>query len=347
VPLLEDSESYTVEIYNGASVVRTLTATDESVTYEKADQIEDFSELQEELTVCIYQISAAIGQGFKKFVKLILNIPPSVSSYYGKFDLAKYEYEEKSITLADSPLAVDFKSDGTKMYVLTADGGGGRTLTQYSLSIAWDVGTASSDGVTLSGQDEEKDFQFSSDGIKLFMINRLHNLYEYDLTSAWDLSTASLSVTLDLSTITSGGWSNAHIDQIDGFRFNGDGTAFYLLGSSTDCVTFYTLASAWSIATTEAHNGNYVNLEDLGLRYVAGLHCVDMDGYSYGYVMDMAKIQQLDRPSWTSRCTLSGVRDLTNTPVDFYAAPNGHRAHMVALTEKTIYQFANPAYAPE
>lgn len=62
-PLNEVSESYYVDIYNGVSVVRTLTASAAAVLYTAAMQTADFGAPQSAVTLEIYQISARIGRG--------------------------------------------------------------------------------------------------------------------------------------------------------------------------------------------------------------------------------------------------------------------------------------------
>lgn len=63
VPLGEETESYEIDIMNGASVVRTLTSTSETVTYTAADQVTDFGSTQSSVDVKIYQMSAVVGRG--------------------------------------------------------------------------------------------------------------------------------------------------------------------------------------------------------------------------------------------------------------------------------------------
>ena len=64
VPVGEESESYTIEIYNGSSIVRTLSATTPTVTYTAAQQVADFGSAQASVSVVVYQNSAVVGGGF-------------------------------------------------------------------------------------------------------------------------------------------------------------------------------------------------------------------------------------------------------------------------------------------
>ena len=63
-PLGEESESYEIDIMNGLTVVRTLTATTPSVTYSAANQTTDFGSPQASIDINIYQMSAIVGRGY-------------------------------------------------------------------------------------------------------------------------------------------------------------------------------------------------------------------------------------------------------------------------------------------
>jgi len=63
IPMSESTEAYEVDIYNGGSVVRTLTSSTPSVTYTSAQQVTDFGSTQSSLTWRVYQMSASYGRG--------------------------------------------------------------------------------------------------------------------------------------------------------------------------------------------------------------------------------------------------------------------------------------------
>ena len=63
-PIGEDSEIYEIDIMSGATVVRTLTATSESVQYTSANQVTDWGGNQTTLTFRVYQLSATVGRGY-------------------------------------------------------------------------------------------------------------------------------------------------------------------------------------------------------------------------------------------------------------------------------------------
>lgn len=64
IPLSEVTEAYEIEILDSDTVVRTLSATSQSVTYTEAQQIEDWgSTPPESFDVRVYQLSALVGRG--------------------------------------------------------------------------------------------------------------------------------------------------------------------------------------------------------------------------------------------------------------------------------------------
>jgi hypothetical protein len=73
VPLAEETESYEVEILDGANVRRTLATNTTSVTYTAAQQTADWGALLgpgDALDIRIYQLSALVGQGAPEAVTL-------------------------------------------------------------------------------------------------------------------------------------------------------------------------------------------------------------------------------------------------------------------------------------
>jgi 6-phosphogluconolactonase (cycloisomerase 2 family) len=137
---------------------------------------------------------------------------------------------------------LDFKTDGTIMYCFSEDN---NTVYQFTLSTAWDVSTASyaSKNKAIGTQSTfMSGMKFSSDGTKMYALgNGNDTIYEYDLSTAWDVSTASYnSVSLDVSGQDTVG---------QGLAFKDDGTRMFMVGQSSDSVHQYTLSTAWDLST--------------------------------------------------------------------------------------------------
>jgi hypothetical protein len=66
----EASEAYEIDVMDGATVKRTITATTQTATYTSAQQVTDFGSAQSSILVRIYQISAVVGRGYPLEVTL-------------------------------------------------------------------------------------------------------------------------------------------------------------------------------------------------------------------------------------------------------------------------------------
>src|SRR5690606_33053489 len=94
-------------------------------------------------------------------------------------------------------------SDGGKLFTLSEDS---RTIYAYTLGTAWDITTASFDGVSLdTGFPFLRELRFSPDGTRLYVHNILDVItYQFDLELPWDISSARPAGSVDLgSHITS------------------------------------------------------------------------------------------------------------------------------------------------
>lgn len=111
------------------------------------------------------------------------------------FDISTASYANKSLDLtvanaSTNMRAMDFKSDGTKMFVFEASN---QYVRGYNLSTAWDISTASSSGVS-GGMESPLGGVVSPDGTKFF-INGNNRIYEYTMSTAFNETTMSTTPT--------------------------------------------------------------------------------------------------------------------------------------------------------
>jgi DNA-binding beta-propeller fold protein YncE len=163
---------------------------------------------------------------------------------YGGYDIANAAYDNVSFSVASeetSLQAVEFKTDGTKMYII---GAVGDDINQYSLSTAWDISTASYEKKTANlGDTIPTGLAFKPDGTKVYIVGFGNDtVYEYSLGTAWDLATISTSASASFSVATQDGTPTA-------LAFKSDGTAMYVLGNGNDTIFQYTLSTAWNVST--------------------------------------------------------------------------------------------------
>jgi hypothetical protein len=129
-----------------------------------------------------------------------------------------------------SPYAISFKPDGLKMYV---SGGAGDSVYEYNLSTAWNVTTASYlQAFSVSAQDTvPRDLHFKPDGTKMYVAGGVNaRVYEYDLSTAWDVSTASYLQNFLPAT---------NAPSLYAVTFSTDGSIMYLLDNTSDSVVQY------------------------------------------------------------------------------------------------------------
>ena len=147
----------------------------------------------------------------------------STASYLQNFSVAAQEA---------LPNGVFFKPDGTKMYVIGANGD---EVNEYDLSTAWDVSTASYlQNFSVAAQAVfPTGVFFKPDGTKMYVVGSIGDaVYEYDLSTAWDISTASYLQSFSVA---------AQDSAPTGLFFKPDGTKMYVMGNSGDAVWEYDL----------------------------------------------------------------------------------------------------------
>jgi len=157
------------------------------------------------------------------------------------WDISSAIYNQSlSVSSEDTTIeAVFFKPDGLKMYVL---GDIGNDVNEYTLSTAWDISTATF--VQLFSVSTETTIPagmfFKPDGYKMYITNGPgDDVYEYNLSTAWNVSTASYLQTIALTGLS----------YLQGIFFKDDGLRMYVVDVSVDVVHEYTLSTAWNVTT--------------------------------------------------------------------------------------------------
>ena len=155
------------------------------------------------------------------------------------YDLSTAQYNSVSFSVSsqdDIPRDVVFSGDGTKMFIA---GYRNNSLFQYSLSSAFSVNTASYDNVSLDLSNQQTNgvtgCTISSDGTKFYTIDSGDTVYQYNLTSAYDLSSASYS---------NASYSvNSQDDYPNDVVISASGKKMYIVGSGNASIFQYTLST--------------------------------------------------------------------------------------------------------
>ena len=152
------------------------------------------------------------------------------------YNVSTASYANKSFYLGNqevAPRSIVFNADGTKMYVA---GPGSDAIFEYDMSTAYDVSTASYNSVSLSVSSEDNTaigWVFNSDGTKAILGGDGNNsIFQYSLSTAYDLSTASYdSVSFSITSQEAA---------FEGVTLNTDGTKMYIIGGNNTVYQYST-----------------------------------------------------------------------------------------------------------
>ncbi len=230
------------------------------------------------------------------------------------------------------PTGVFFKPDGTKMYVI---GTTGDDVNEYDLSTAWDVSTASFLQLfSVAAQETApEDVFFKPDGTKMYVIGpNSDGVNEYDLSVAWDISTASF---LQLFSVA------AQEAIPTGVFFRDDGLKMYVIGSNGDNVYEYNLLEAWNVGTAAPASPQFsVAAQELtptgvffkpdGTKmYVIGSTGDDVNEYNLSVAWD---ISTASFPSFS-------VAAQEAVPQDVFFKPDGTKMYVIGSSGDNVYEY--------
>ena len=166
------------------------------------------------------------------------------------FDITTATYDSVTFDFSTQDGSVfnpRFNSDGTKLYVA---GNAGDSIYQYSLPTAYDISTMSYDSVSLSVSALDATpvaAVFNDTGTVMYLLGGTNNtLFEYSLSTAYDISTASYTSTS--FTFTS------QDTAVRGVVFKPDGTKMYAVGVTGD--TIYQYSTALNTASLDLSTGS-------------------------------------------------------------------------------------------
>lgn len=174
---------------------------------------------------------------------------------------------------------IDFKPDGTVMYLVSMPGD---VVFEYALSSPWDITTATSTGSYSFSGDlvTPNGIAFSSDGTKMYVADTYGlAVQEYALSSAWDVTTATYANTMSLSA------DYGDIYQISLY----DGgqrmiLSVYSVPTSTYIFEQFDLSTPWSITTATS----------------SGLTSLVPDGYAAKYFSMRADASTIYMTDWVN-----------------------------------------------
>ena len=144
---------------------------------------------------------------------------------------------------------INFKPDGTIMYISNRDSSNEVQVTQYSLSKPFDISTA-----TKTSQKNLKRagnaavlyphaIEFKPDGTKMFLASNASetSIYQYKLTTPWDSSTVVFEKRFQIGNSTE--------SSLRTLSFKPDGTRMFTGGPQTGRIREFILANPWDLTS--------------------------------------------------------------------------------------------------
>jgi hypothetical protein len=262
-------------------------------------------------------------------------------TFSSTYDLSSASYDGVSFGVASqetAPYGLTFNNDGTKLYVT---GQGTDTVYQYSLSTAFDLDTTSYDSVSFNANSQNTAIAgvaFNNDGTKMYLVgyNSPSSVFQYSLSTAFDLSTASYdSVSFNVSSQASTAF---------GLAFNNNGTKMYIVSFGNDTIYQYSLSSAFNLSTAsydsvslsvnaqEAAPAGMTFNNDGTKMYIVGENGDEVNQYGLSTAFDLSTASY-DNIAFS----LSGQ---DSTPADIAFSNDGTKMFMVGYNTDAVYQYS-------
>lgn len=209
----------------------------------------------------------------------------------------------------------------------------GGVANSYTLSGA----TYDNKSFSVASQEASPAFiQFNSEGTKAYIGGSTNDvIYQYSLTTAWDISTATYD-SLSYSV-------TARENNLRGLYIKPDGTGFYTIGIQADVVYQYSMPTPWSISTSTYDNKSFsvssqeneaqgIFFKPDGTKmYVVGTLGVEVNEFALSTAWDVSTA------TFTTNYSLSSQ---DTAPNDLYFKSDGTKFWVTGDTNNTVYQYS-------
>ena len=208
-----------------------------------------------------------------------------------------------------------------------------------SVGGGWDLANAAYNGSPVNwfyvGAQEPSPtgFFFKPDGTKMYVVGSNGDaVFEYSLSSAWDITTASYVQNFSVG---------AEETLPQSVFFKDDGTKMYVMGIAGDDVNEYSLSSAWDITTasyvqrfvvsTQETNPTGVFFKSDGTKmYVVGSTGDDVNEYSLSSAWDVSTASYVQNFSVAAQATL---------PRDLFFKDDGTKMYIVDSVGDAVFSY--------
>ena len=238
----------------------------------------------------------------------------AVSKKIQSWDITTATYHSTSASLSaqlgGSTQSMAISTDGAKVYAMEY---GPNTIFQYTLSTPWDITSGSlsfaSKSFTISQAGGlPMRFVLSDDGARLIVVMYGRYIHQYNLSTAWDISTASFSGnSVDFTALETA-------DNLFGIAVSPSGLRVYVSCPASGRIRQWNLSTPWDLSTatynsllsvvTQATNALGVTISTNGqFIYVLDATTPSVYQYSLGTFFEvstgsyMSKVKSLNPPS--------------------------------------------------
>jgi len=213
--------------------------------------------------------------------------------------------------------------------------------TETAVSERYDLAGASYDSISFSTNTQittgsNYDVAFSSDGSIMYAnAFNMSTVFQYSLSSPWNISTASYSS-------KSYNYSST-VSSVFAIDFSTDGTNLYLLGQDADTVYQFNLSTAWDLSTSSYASKSYAVSQDNSNEALK----FNSDGtklYTGGSATDtiyqhsLSTAWDLSTASYTSTSFSASSQDTRVRSLDFNST--GTKMYICGADTDTVYQYS-------
>jgi len=207
------------------------------------------------------------------------------------------------------------------------------SIFEYDLSTAWDISTLSFlQSKSIIAQDNiPRSIFIREDGLKLYMVgNQNDSIFEYDLSTAWDISTLSILHTQLLGT------GNPR-----GLFIRQDGLKLYNLENFQDKLIESNMSTPWNVLirsviqeislSDQDFNPRDIFIRQDGLKlYMIGNQKDSIFEYDLSTAWDISTLSFLQSKS---------IKDQDSTLVGFFIRQDGLKLYVAGIKNSSIYEY--------
>lgn len=225
-----------------------------------------------------------------------------------------------------------FSADGTKLYTI---GSANKSINQFSLGSAWSLSSVTYvQSFSVSSQEAvPTSVFFRVDGIKMYVMGASgDDINEYDLSTAWDISTASFVRSSGTTPEATTG----------GLFFKSDGSVVYFVGNSLDLIYTYIATTPWNVSTLKTKNFYRVLVQE---ATPSGIH-FSTDGtkmYVIGQIGDDINQYSLSTPWDVQTATyekLFSIAVQETTPNALFFSTDGTNMYVMGSSGDDVNQYS-------